>query len=158
MPYVVCGACQVRFYTGGVYTSRGECPCCGAPAPPRRRLRGLDDKAFATLYAARAAPLLELLERLTDDSAVAAELWAETFALALLARRRFSGQTADDAAVWLEAIAYRRLARLRFHGHVEPVSLRRLGLEAPTVECPIVVTTFLAQLLPEHPIATREVG
>jgi hypothetical protein len=107
------------------------------------------------LYAARATPLLELLERLTDDPPVAAELWAETLAHSVLARRRFAGQTPDDAAIWLEAIAYRQLARLRFHGHVKTPSLRRLGLHAPTANRPIVTATFLAQLLPEHPNAAR---
>ncbi|MDP1847879.1 MAG: hypothetical protein Q8K79_08810 [Solirubrobacteraceae bacterium] len=141
-----------------MYSSRGECPCCGAPAPSRRRARGLDDDAFAKLYAARATPLLELLERLTGDPRVAVELWAETLAHCVLARQRFRGQTPDDAAAWLEAIAYRQLARLRFHGHVEPVSLRRLGLDTPTAHCPVVAASFLAQLLPEHAIGIRNVG
>jgi hypothetical protein len=148
MPYICCRGCEVRFYTSGVYTSRGECPCCGMPVPSRlRRARGLDDAAFAALCAARGTVLLELLERLTGDPRVAGELWAETLAYAIAVRRRFRGQTPEQAAAWLEAIAYRQLARLRFHGHVDAVSLRRLGIGLPSDDGADGVASFLAELL-----------
>jgi DNA-directed RNA polymerase specialized sigma24 family protein len=118
------------------------------PAPSRpRRGRGLDDASFAALCAARAAALLELLERLTNDPRVAVELWAETLAHAAAVRRRYRGHTPEDASAWLETIAYRQLARLRFHGCVEPASLRRLGVGVPSDEGADVVASFLAELL-----------
>lgn len=147
MPYVCCRGCGLRFYTAAAYTTRGDCPRCGVPAPLRNRARGLDDAAFATLYDARAKPLLEFFGRRSSDAHVVIELWAETLAHSATIRQRFRGHTPDDAAAWLDAISYRQLARFRHNGCVEPTSLRRLGLQAPSDDPATALSSFLALLL-----------
>ena len=65
-------------------------------------------EAFAEFYRRHARTVLGYFARRTHDPEAAADLTAETFASALVARRRF--QPADTPAIgWLYMIASRRL-------------------------------------------------
>jgi RNA polymerase sigma factor (sigma-70 family) len=91
----------------------------------------LDDVGFAGLYRETAQDLVVFFARRTFDAEVAADLMAETFAKAYVARRRFRGSTAEEARAWLFGIARRRFAMYVRRGKAERRALRRLGLERP---------------------------
>ena len=63
---------------------------------------------------------------------VAADLTAETFAAALVARSRYRPQTAN-AAAWLFAIAHHKLTDYRRRGRAEDRMRARLGMESVPV-------------------------
>src|SRR6185312_17384485 len=58
----------------------------------------------------------------------AADLAAETFAAAIVARRRYRGDGAP-AGAWLFAIAHRKLVDYQRRGYADERARRRLGLE-----------------------------
>jgi RNA polymerase sigma factor (sigma-70 family) len=72
--------------------------------------------------------LLRYFARRTGDPEVAADLTAETFASAIVARRRFKPD-GPPAAAWLCAIAARRLADYRRRGRVDARLRRSLQME-----------------------------
>jgi RNA polymerase sigma-70 factor (ECF subfamily) len=86
----------------------------------------LDD--FGLFYDRYVSPLLAFFQRRVRDPEVAADLTAETFAAALVARRRYEARTAT-AAVWLFAIAQHKLADYHRRGSAEVRMRRRLGME-----------------------------
>jgi RNA polymerase sigma-70 factor (ECF subfamily) len=88
-----------------------------------------DPAAFTAVYDEHAQAMLVFFARRTFDAEVAADLTAETFALAFRQRRRFRGRTDEEAGGWLYAIARRQLGRFRERGAVERRALRRLGVE-----------------------------
>jgi RNA polymerase sigma-70 factor (ECF subfamily) len=87
-----------------------------------------DPEAFAAFYRRHAATLLGFVARRVDNPQDAADLTAETFALALEGCHRFDPRR-GDAAGWLFGIAKRQLARRAARGRVEQGALRRLGME-----------------------------
>jgi RNA polymerase sigma factor (sigma-70 family) len=91
-------------------------------------LRSDDPEAFGVFYDRHVRTLLGYFARRTGDPEVAADLTAETFASAIVARRRFTPGRAP-AAAWLFTIAGRRLADYRRHGHVEQRMRRTLEME-----------------------------
>jgi RNA polymerase sigma factor (sigma-70 family) len=66
--------------------------------------------------------------RATGDPEVAADLTAETFAAALVARRRYD-PTRGAPATWLYGIAANKLNDWRRRGYAEERARRRLGME-----------------------------
>src|SRR3954463_1440407 len=84
--------------------------------------------AFGVFYERRVREVLGYMMRRTGDPEVAADLTAETFAAALVARRRFKPGGAP-AAAWLFAIAARRLADYQRRGRFEQRLRRSLALE-----------------------------
>lgn len=83
---------------------------------------------FGLFYRRHARAVLGYLMRATRDPEVAADLTAETFAAALVARSRFRpGPT--PAAAWLFGIAGHKLADWRRRGFAEQRACRRLGME-----------------------------
>src|SRR5918997_4971644 len=101
------------------------------PSGPDQDRLSLDDEGFSRLYRVAAQDLVVFFARRTYDPEAAADLMAETFAKAYLARRRFRGSTEDAARAWLFGIARRRLAMYVRRGKAERRALRRLGLERP---------------------------
>jgi RNA polymerase sigma factor (sigma-70 family) len=89
---------------------------------------------IAVLYARHREELLLFLVRRTADTEVALDLWAETFAQALLARRRYRGHSDEQAAAWLFTIARRALAHYYRRGRAERKAMVRLGLERPALD------------------------
>ena len=84
------------------------------------------------LYRDHARRLAGYLMRATNNAEVAADLTAETFASALVARRRFKPD-GPPAAAWLFAIAARRLADYQRRGRVEQRMRRSLEMERRAV-------------------------
>ncbi|WP_205697182.1 RNA polymerase sigma factor [Conexibacter sp. SYSU D00693] len=91
-----------------------------------------DPEAFAAFYRRHAAGVLAFCLRRTRDPETAADLVAETFALALEGCHRFRSDR-GPAAGWLYGIARIQCARLHERGAVEARARRRLGVERPAL-------------------------
>jgi RNA polymerase sigma factor (sigma-70 family) len=83
---------------------------------------------FAVFYRAHVDALLGFFCRRTHDAELAADLTAETFAAAIVARRRFR-PTGAPAGAWLFAIARRKLVDYQRRGYADERTRRRLGME-----------------------------
>jgi RNA polymerase sigma-70 factor (ECF subfamily) len=93
------------------------------------QLLGSDDpEAFGVFYDRHVQALLGYFARRTFDPEDAADLTAETFASALVARPRFRPGKAP-ATAWLFTIASRRLADFQRKGYVEQRTRRSLEME-----------------------------
>jgi RNA polymerase sigma-70 factor (ECF subfamily) len=84
--------------------------------------------AFGMFYERRVREVLGYMMRRTGDPEVAADLTAETFATAIVARRRFQPGGAP-AGAWLFTIAHRRLVDYQRRGYADERARRRLGME-----------------------------
>src|SRR4051812_38707534 len=84
--------------------------------------------AFGLFYERRVRDVLGYMMRRTGDADVAADLTAETFAAAIVARRRFRRDGAP-AGAWLFAIAHRKLADYQRRGYADERARQRLGIE-----------------------------
>ena len=87
-----------------------------------------DAEAFGLFYDRHVEALLGYFARRTYDAEEAADLTAETFASALVARRRFK-PGGPPASAWLFKIASRRLADYQRKGYVEQRMRRSLEME-----------------------------
>ena len=83
---------------------------------------------FGVFYDRHVRSMLGYFARRTGDPEVAADLTAETFASAIVARARFKPE-GPPAAAWLFTIAGRRLADYRRRGRVERRVQRSLEME-----------------------------
>ena len=92
-----------------------------------------DLEAFGLFYDRYVRALLAFFQRRTSNPEVAADLTAETFAAALVARSRYQPQNAN-AAAWLFAIAHHKLTDYRRRGRAEDRMRARLGMHAVPVE------------------------
>ena len=88
--------------------------------------------AFGVFYERRVREVLGYMMRRTGDPEAAADLTAETFAAAIVARRRFRRGGAP-AGAWLFAIAHRKLADYQRRGYADERARRRLGMQRRTV-------------------------
>jgi RNA polymerase sigma factor (sigma-70 family) len=84
--------------------------------------------AFGLFYERRVREVLGFMMRRTGDPETAADLTAETFAAAIVARRRFRSDGAP-AGAWLFAIARRKLVDYQRRGYADERARRRLGIE-----------------------------
>ena len=87
-----------------------------------------DAEDFGLFYDRYIDMLLGYFARRVNDPEVAADLAAETFAAALVARKRFR-RAATPAVAWLFGIAQHKLADYRRRGAAEDRMRRRLGIE-----------------------------
>jgi RNA polymerase sigma-70 factor (ECF subfamily) len=87
-----------------------------------------DAEDFGIFYDRYIDMLLGYFARRVNDPELAADLTAETFAAALVARKRFK-RTATPAVAWLFGIAQHKLADYRRRGAAEDRMRRRLGME-----------------------------
>lgn len=92
-----------------------------------------DPRAFRELYDRWAEPLLQYFARRVYDAEVAADLTAETFAVAYERRLRFR-DIGRPGAAWLFGIASKELSRFFRRQEVELRAVRRLGLERPSLD------------------------
>jgi RNA polymerase sigma factor (sigma-70 family) len=100
-------------------------------APSDEELLGSSGReAFGMFYDRHARAVLEYFARRTRDPEAAADLTAETFAAAIVARRRFRPGPVP-ASGWLFGIARHKLADYQRRGCAEDRALRRLGAERP---------------------------
>lgn len=105
-------------------------------APPRDREQDLSvalPSDFQAFYAEHAHDVLVFFTRRTLDVETAADLTAETFAEALLARDRFRGSSGPEAAGWLYAIARHKLGTWTRKGVAERRAVDRLAIQLPAV-------------------------
>jgi RNA polymerase sigma factor (sigma-70 family) len=98
------------------------------PSTDEELLCSDEPAAFGMFYDRYVTALLRYFVRRTGDPEVAADLTAETFASAIVARRRFKPD-GPPAAAWLYAIAARRLADYRRRGRVDARLRRSLQME-----------------------------
>ena len=84
--------------------------------------------AFGSLYTRYVNELLGFLVRRTADPQVAADLVAETFAAAFVARRKFQPQGPGSARAWLYGIARRVLGHYLRRQRVSDKYRRKLGM------------------------------
>ncbi|MEV4421608.1 RNA polymerase sigma factor [Patulibacter sp. NPDC049589] len=96
------------------------------------------DLDIDALYARHRRELLRWFARRTADAESALDLLAETFAQAIAARRGCRARTDEARAAWLWGIAHRQLARYLRRGYAEQRAIRRLGLERPPVDEPVL--------------------
>jgi RNA polymerase sigma factor (sigma-70 family) len=83
---------------------------------------------FGAFYDRYVKALLAYFQRRTRDPEAAADLTAETFASAMVARRRYRA-TSPTAAAWLFAIAQNKLSDYWRRGRAEDRMRARLGME-----------------------------
>jgi RNA polymerase sigma factor (sigma-70 family) len=124
-------------------------------------LLGSDDpEAFGLFYDRHVKALLGYFARRTFDAEEAADLTAETFASALVAKQRFK-PGGPPATAWLFKIAARRLADYQRKGHVEQRMRRSLEMERrPVSEADVEMIRMLGDdaarsVLSELPPAQR---
>jgi RNA polymerase sigma factor (sigma-70 family) len=85
-------------------------------------------EAFGVFYDRHVREVLSYMMRRTGDPEVAADLTAETFAAAIVARRRYRpGEV--PAVGWLFSIGRRRLVDHQRRGYADQRLRRRLGME-----------------------------
>jgi RNA polymerase sigma factor (sigma-70 family) len=92
-----------------------------------------EPRAFRELYDRWADPLLAFLYRRVLDAEVAADLLAETFAIAYEKRGRYRDTGAPGAA-WLYGIARIELSRYFRKHRVQLKTAQRLGLVVPELD------------------------
>src|ERR687896_387722 len=91
-------------------------------------LASLEPGSFAVFYLRHVEDLVAFFMRSTRDAELAADLTAETFAAALVARARFDPGR-GSASAWLFGIALNKLARVERREAAERRARRRLGME-----------------------------
>src|SRR5215216_4142434 len=91
-------------------------------------LASLEPGSFAVFYRRHVADLIAFFMRRTRNAELAADLTAETFAAALVARARFDPGR-GSASAWLFGIALNKLARVERREAAEWRARRRLGME-----------------------------
>jgi RNA polymerase sigma-70 factor (ECF subfamily) len=92
-----------------------------------------DPQAFRELYERWADRLLAYFYRRVLDAEVAADLLAETFAVAYARRRRFR-DVGRPGGAWLYGIAARELSHWFRRQEVERRAVRRLGIAVPALD------------------------
>jgi RNA polymerase sigma factor (sigma-70 family) len=88
---------------------------------------------FGVVYAREAEMVLLFLARRTLDASVAADLTAETFALALCSWPRLEGRAEEEVRAWLLTVARRQASRYLRRARVERRAVARLGVRVPEV-------------------------
>ncbi len=88
---------------------------------------------FAAMYAREIERVLIFLARRTLDVTIAADLAAETFALAFRGWRRLQGRTDEEIRAWLFTVARRQVSRYLRSARAEQRAVRRLGIQVPIV-------------------------
>ena len=83
---------------------------------------------FSIFYRRHVDAVLRYHARSTRDGEAAADLTAETFAAALVAKKRFT-PGGPPAQAWLFGIAAKKLTDYRRKGYAEDSARRRLGME-----------------------------
>jgi RNA polymerase sigma factor (sigma-70 family) len=88
---------------------------------------------FGAVYAREAETVLMFLARRTLDPALAADLTAETFALAFSSWSRLEGRTEEEVRAWLLTVARRQVSRYLRRSRVERRAVERIGIRVPPV-------------------------
>jgi RNA polymerase sigma factor (sigma-70 family) len=124
-----------------------------------------DPEAFGAFYERHERLVLGFFMRRTRDSELAADLAAETFAVALVASRKYRGEGAP-ASAWLIGIARNTLFASLRRSRVEDRARRRLGMQPIELDDELLarierlggdsrVEALLGRLTPEQSDAVR---
>jgi RNA polymerase sigma-70 factor (ECF subfamily) len=92
-----------------------------------------DADAFAAAYEREGEKVLLFVVRRTLDVNVAAELTAETFAIAFCSWSRLRARSDEEVRAWLFTVARRQVSRYLRRSRVERSALQRLGIRVPAV-------------------------
>ena len=90
-----------------------------------------DADAFMAFYAREREVVTVFIARRTLDVSVAADLTAETFALALSSWSRLRGRSEEEARAWLFTVARRQVSRYFRRSKIELRATQRLGIRVP---------------------------
>ena len=118
-----------------------------------------DLEDFGHFYDAYVRAVLAFFQRRVRDPEAAADLTAETFAAALVARKRFRG---DSSAAWLFSIAHHKLSDFHRRGYAETRMRARLGMERVEVTAEdsalirLLGNEVATQLIEELPAEQRD--
>jgi RNA polymerase sigma-70 factor (ECF subfamily) len=93
-----------------------------------------DADGFMALYKREREAVMVFVARRTLDAALAAEMTAETFALALSSWPRLRGRSEAETRSWLFTVARRQVSRYRRRARVERRAIERLGISLPLVD------------------------
>lgn len=85
------------------------------------------------MYAREIERLLFFLARRTLDVTIAADLAAETFAIAFRGWPRLQGRTDEEVRAWLFTVARRQVSRYLRSARAEQRAVGRLGIQVPVV-------------------------
>jgi RNA polymerase sigma-70 factor, ECF subfamily len=91
------------------------------------------DTDFTAMYAREIERVLIFLARRTLDVTLAADLAAETFAIAFRGWAKLEGRTDEEVRAWLFTVARRQVGRYLRRARAEQRAVRRLGIQVPTV-------------------------
>lgn len=116
-----------------------------------------DPHAFRELYDRWADTLFAYFYRRVSNAEVAADLLAETFAAAWVARSRFS-DLGKPGGAWLYGIARRELSHYFRHERVELRAVRRLGIEVPALDAESVAAIEALEADGDRTILTDAMG
>jgi RNA polymerase sigma-70 factor (ECF subfamily) len=124
-------------------------------------LAAAGSQEFALFYRRYAQDVLAYFVRRVRDAEAAADLTAETFAAAIIARERFN-PARGSAAAWLYGIAAHKLADFQRRGRLEDRARRELGMARRAVTAEDVVEIealgeeIVAEMLSPLPLEQRE--
>lgn len=124
-------------------------------------LAAAGSQEFALFYRRYAQDVLGYFMRRVRDAEAAADLTAETFATAIVARERFRPER-GSAAAWLYGIAAHKLADYQRGGRLEDRARRELGMTRRAVTAEDVVEIdalgqeIVAEMLSPLPLEQRE--
>ncbi|HUB04013.1 MAG TPA: sigma-70 family RNA polymerase sigma factor [Solirubrobacteraceae bacterium] len=85
------------------------------------------------MYAREIERVLIFLARRTLDVTLAADLAAETFALAFRGWTKLEGRSDEEVRAWLFTVARRQVGRYLRSARAEQRAVRRLGIQVPAV-------------------------
>ncbi len=91
------------------------------------------DAEFSAAYEREIETILIFLARRTFDVTIAADLAAETFALAYRSWAKLRGRTDEEVRAWLFTVARRQVSRYLRSARAEQRAVRRLGIQVPSV-------------------------
>jgi RNA polymerase sigma-70 factor (ECF subfamily) len=92
-----------------------------------------DALAFLAVYGREREAVMVFVARRTLDVSVAADLTAETFALALRSWERLRGRSEEEVRGWLFTVARRQVSRYLRRCAVERRAVERLGIRVPVM-------------------------
>jgi RNA polymerase sigma factor (sigma-70 family) len=92
-----------------------------------------DADAFMLFYAREREAVTVFITRRTFDVPVAADLTAETFALALSSWSRLRGRSEEEGRAWLFTVARRQVSRHFRRSRIEFRATQRLGIRVPQI-------------------------
>lgn len=107
-------------------------PTSGSIAGAMRGSR-TQPELFSEVFRSCAQRVLGNLVSMTRDAELAAELTAETFAVAFEKRARFRGHSDGELFGWLNAIARNKFVDSLKRGQVERTAIESLGLHVPQI-------------------------